>query len=327
MQGFQLCHSLGGGTGSGMGTLILTKLREEYPDRMISTFSVLPSQKVSDTVVEPYNATLSLHQLIENADSVVCLDNQALYDICASTLKMPSPQYGDLNHLVSQVMSGVTCSLRFPGQLNSDLRKLAVNLVPFPRLHFFQVGYAPLTSLSSRAFTPLNINELTSQLFDARNLMVQADPRKGKYLAASALFRGKVSSKEVDTAMSTVQNKNSQYFVDWIPNNVNSSICDIAPKGLNMAATFVANSTSIQAVFKRISLQFSQMLKRKAFLHWYLSEGMEELEFTEAEANVNDLVAEYQQYENVAVDSNTEGEHYEEGYAYNEGDEELAEQQ
>jgi len=327
MQGFQLCHSLGGGTGSGLGTLILTKLREEYPDRMLSTFSVLPSQKVSDTVVEPYNATLSLHQLIENADSVVCLDNQALYNICTNTLKMPSPQYEDLNHLVSQVMSGVTCSLRFPGQVNSDLRKLSVNLVPFPRLHFFQVGYAPLNALSAKNFTPLNINELTSQLFDARNLMVHADPRKGKYLSVSCLFRGKVASQEVDAAMASVQVKNSQYFVDWIPNNVNSSICDIAPKGLNMAATVVSNSTSIQAVFKRIALQFSAMFKKKAFLHWYLSEGMEELEFTEAEANLNDLVAEYQQYENASCDTHVEGEQsYEDGYAF-EGEEELAEQQ
>jgi len=325
MQGFQLCHSLGGGTGSGLGTLILTKLREEYPDRMISTFSVLPSQKVSDTVVEPYNATLSLHQLIENADSVVCLDNQALFNICTNTLKMPSPQYSDLNHLVSQVMSGVTCSLRFPGQLNSDLRKLAVNLVPFPRLHFFQVGYAPLTSPSAKSFTPININELTGQLFDARNLMVHTDPRKGKYLSVACLFRGKLSTNEVDISMSTLQTKNSQYFVDWIPNNVNSSICNIAPSGLNMAATVVSNSTSIQAVFKRISLQFSAMLKRKAFLHTYLAEGMEELEFTEAEANLNDLVAEYQQYESVSGDlHHADGEQYEDGYAF---EEELAEQQ
>jgi tubulin beta len=100
MQGFQLCHSLGGGTGSGLGTLLLSKIREEYPDRlpvviysililrMISTFSVLPSPKVSDVITEPYNATLSLHQLIENADSVVCLDNDALYDICSKTLKI-----------------------------------------------------------------------------------------------------------------------------------------------------------------------------------------------------------------------------------------------
>lgn len=37
-------------------------------------------------------------------------------------------------------MSGVTTCLRFPGQLNADLRKLAVNMVPFPRLHFFMPG-------------------------------------------------------------------------------------------------------------------------------------------------------------------------------------------
>jgi tubulin beta len=58
--GFQVCHSLGGGTGSGMGTLLISKIREEYPDRMMLTFSVVPSPKVSDTVVEPYNATLSV---------------------------------------------------------------------------------------------------------------------------------------------------------------------------------------------------------------------------------------------------------------------------
>lgn len=59
LQGFQLTHSLGGGTGSGMGTLLISKIREEYPDRIMNTYSVVPSPKVSDTVVEPYNATLS----------------------------------------------------------------------------------------------------------------------------------------------------------------------------------------------------------------------------------------------------------------------------
>jgi hypothetical protein len=100
------------------------------------TLSIVSSLQVSDTVVEPYNATLSVHQLVENADEVFCIDNEALYDICFRTLKLTTPTFGDLNHLVSAVMSGVTCSLRFPGQLNSDLRKLAVNIVPFPRLHF-----------------------------------------------------------------------------------------------------------------------------------------------------------------------------------------------
>ncbi|KAE8810820.1 Tubulin beta-5 chain [Hordeum vulgare] len=181
LQGFQVCHSLGGGTGSGMGTLLISKIREEYPDRMMLTFSVFPSPKVSDTVVEPYNATLSVHQLVENADECMVLDNEALYDICFRTLKLTTPSFGDLNHLISATMSGVTCCLRFPGQLNSDLRKLAVNLIPFPRLHFFMVGFAPLTSRGSQMYRSLTVPELTQQMWDSKNMMCAADPRHGRY--------------------------------------------------------------------------------------------------------------------------------------------------
>ena len=127
----------------------------------METFSVIPSPKVSDTVVEPYNAVLSFHQLVENSDESFLLDNEALYDICFRTLKLTTPTYGDLNHLVSAAMSGVTCCLRFPGQLNCDLRKIAVNLVPFPRLHFFMTGFAPLTSRGSQQYRALTVPELT----------------------------------------------------------------------------------------------------------------------------------------------------------------------
>ncbi|KAG6500499.1 hypothetical protein ZIOFF_040345 [Zingiber officinale] len=264
LQGFQVCHSLGGGTGSGMGTLLISKIREEYPDRMMLTFSVFPSPKVSNTVVEPYNATLSVHQLVENADECMVLDNEALYDICFRTLKLSNPTFGDLNHLISATMSGVTCCLRFPGQLNSDLRKLAVNLIPFPRLHFFMVGFVPLTSRGSQQYRALTVPELTQHMWDAKNMMCAADPRHGRYLTASAMFRRKMSTKEVDEQMLNVQNKNSSYFVEWIPNNVKSSVCDIPPKGLKMASTFIGNSTSIQEMFRRVSEQFTAMFGRKS---------------------------------------------------------------
>ncbi|CAG8807132.1 5168_t:CDS:2, partial [Gigaspora margarita] len=269
LQGFQITHSLGGGTGAGMGTLLISKIREEYPDRMMCTFSVVPSPKVSDTVVEPYNATLSVHQLVENSDETFCIDNEALYDICFRTLKLNTPTYGDLNHLVSAVMSGITTCLRFPGQLNADLRKLAVNM-----------GYRALT-----------VPELTQQVFDAKNMMAASDPRHGRYLTVSAIFRGRCSMKEVEDQMLAVQTKNSSYFVEWIPNNVKTAVCDIPPRGLKMSVTFIGNSTSIQELFKRISDQFTAMFRRKAFLHWYTGEGMDEMEFTEAESNMNDLVS------------------------------------
>jgi tubulin beta len=165
---------------------------------------------------------------------------EALYDICFRTLKLITPSFGDLNHLISATMSGITCCLRFPGQLNSDLRKLAVNLIPFPRLHFFMVGFAPLTSRGSQQYRSLTVPELTQQMWDVKNMMCAGDPRHRRYLTIQAMFRGKTS-------------------------------------------TFIGNSTSIQEMFRRVSEQFTAMFRRKAFLHWYTGEGMDEIEFTEEE--------------------------------------------
>ena len=97
LQGFQLVHSMGGGTGAGMGTLLISKIREEYPDRVMCSYSVFPSPKVSDTVVEPYNCVLSIHQLVEISDESLLIDNEALYDICFRTLKLTTPTYGEQN--------------------------------------------------------------------------------------------------------------------------------------------------------------------------------------------------------------------------------------
>ena len=163
-----------------------------------------------------------------------------------------------------------------------------------------------------------------------QNMMAACDPRHGKYLTVAAIFRGKMSMKEVDDQMMQVQNKGSRYcssfshathfnrslspshFVEWIPNNIKSSICDIPPSGLKMSGTFVGNSTAIQEMFKRVGEQFTAMFRRKAFLHWYTGEGMDEMEFTEAESNMNDLVSEYQQYQEATIDDENEFEDEEE---------------
>jgi tubulin beta len=122
-------------------------------------------------------------------------------------------------------MGGTSCGMRFPGQLNSDLRKLNVNLVPFPRLHFFMHGFAPLISRDSFEYTNLGVLELTRELFSGRgNMMCAADPRHGRFLTASALFRGKLSTKEVEEHVFSVYSKSTSNFVEWIPNNIQTAL-------------------------------------------------------------------------------------------------------
>merc|ERR1712176_1328561 len=289
-QGFQICHSLGGGTGSGMGTLVLLKLRDAYPDRILCTFSVYPSPKVSDTVVEPYNAVLSSHQLLGNADETFVIDNEALYNINHNILKNDQPTYSELNGLVAQATCGITASLRFPGKLNGDLRKLGVNLVPFPRLHFFLVSQAPLFKKEQSSKIKIDVKELRKQAYSARNFYSNVKSDDGKYLAASFVFRGNISTQVVDTEMEDLQKKNGEDFVEWIPNNVKTSIVITPPRTSDISATYVANTTALKGIFQRLATQFGAMYRRKAFLHWYKGEGMDEMEFQEADKNVRDLI-------------------------------------
>ena len=131
-----------------------------------------------------------INQFNFTGNSIQCeiLKHEVLISVVLSFL-------GDLNHLVSATMSGVTTCLGFPGQLNADLRKLAVNMVPFPRLHFFMPGFAPLTSRGSQQYRALTVPELTQQMFDAKNMMAACDPRHGRYLTVAAMFRGRMSMK------------------------------------------------------------------------------------------------------------------------------------
>jgi tubulin beta len=294
MQGFQVVHSIGGGTGSGMGSLLINRLRDEYQNRIINTFTVVPSPKVSETVVEPYNAVLSLKELIKGTDETIIFDNEALYDICRNTLKLSSPQLSDLNHLISMTMAGITTCFRYPGQLNTDLRKLYTNMCPYPALHFFLPGFAPLTTTSTfNQYSNYSVKHLVKDLFNSRHQMAAYDACSGKYLTCAAIFRGLVSSKDVEEAMVDIQRCNSDSFVNWIPNNIKTAICDIPPRGLCFSATFLANTTAITLSFNRLIEQFDSMFSKRAFVHWYTAEGMEEQEFIEAKESIVHLCEEY----------------------------------
>ncbi|KAB8215972.1 hypothetical protein BDV33DRAFT_227295 [Aspergillus novoparasiticus] len=290
LQGFQIIHSVGWGTGGGMGALLISKLRDEFPDRVITTFSVFPP-RVPDVVVEPYNVTLSINQLIEDCDATFCIDNQALVDTCTGTLGQCDPSHEDLNRLIAQAMSGVTACFRFPGQLNSDLRKLTTTMVPSPRLHFFTLGVSPLSRYTSE-FS--NIPRVTQQLFSSDNMTASGDEHITRSFSCLAIFRGKVSMAEIEAQLDNLRNKHSPKYMEWVPNDVRWTA--YLPHDYDMSGTLLSNSTSIEKMLSHASEQFSALYRRKAYMNPYSWNGVDEMDFVEAESNMNDLIEEYREH-------------------------------
>ena len=99
----------------------------DYSKKSKLGFTVYPSPQVSTAVVEPYNSVLSTHSLLEHTDVAVMLDNEAVYDICRSSLSIDKPTYTNLNRIIAQIVSSITASLRFDGALNVDLTEFQVS--------------------------------------------------------------------------------------------------------------------------------------------------------------------------------------------------------
>lgn len=128
LQGFLVFNAVGGGTGSGLGSLLLERLSVDYGKKSKLGFTVYPSPQVSTSVVEPYNSVLSTHSLLEHTDVAVLLDNEAIYDICRRSLDIERPTYTNLNRLVSQVM--ICILMRFIVNITNSVDSL----------NFFSVG-------------------------------------------------------------------------------------------------------------------------------------------------------------------------------------------
>ncbi|KAI3379435.1 hypothetical protein SNEBB_003696 [Seison nebaliae] len=308
LQGFLLFHSFGGGTGSGFTSLLMDKLSLDYGKKSKLEFAVYPSPRIASAVVEPYNSVLTTHTTLEHSDCAFMVDNEAIYEICNKNLDIGRPTYCNLNRLMAQVVSSVTASLRFEGALNVDLTEFQTNLVPYPRIHFPLTTYAPIISAEKAYHEQLTVNEITSACFDPRNQMVKCNPINGKYMACCLLYRGDVVPKDVNQSINQIKAKKNVQFVDWCPTGfkvgINSQPPTVVPGGdvakVERAVCMLSNTTAIAEAWAKLDLKFDLMYSKRAFVHWYVGEGMEEGEFTEAR---EDLAALEKDYEEVGMDS------------------------
>eukprot|EP00158_Paraphelidium_tribonemae_P003266 Partr_v1_DN26009_c0_g2_i3_m539 putative Tubulin is the major constituent of microtubules. It binds two moles of GTP, one at an exchangeable site on the beta chain and one at a non-exchangeable site on the alpha chain (By similarity) len=284
LQGFLIFHSLGGGTGAGFTSLLMERLSVEYAKKSKLEFGIIPSPQVSTAIVEPYNSVLTTHTTLQYSDVAFLVDNEAMYEICKNNLNVQRPVYTNLNRLIAQIVSSVTASLRFDGSLNVDLNEFQTNLVPYPRIHFPLCSYAPVISAEKAYHEANTVAELTNACFMPANQMVKCDPRLGKYMACCLLFRGDVVPKDVNTSIATIKTKKTVQFVDWCPTGfkvgINYQPPSVVPGGdiakAQRSVAMLSNSTAIAQAWSRLDRKFDLMFAKRAFVHWYIGEGMEE---------------------------------------------------
>merc|ERR1712025_528099 len=294
VQGFIVNHAVGGGTGSGLGALILERIAVDYRKKSKIGFEIYPAPNLSTCIVEPYNAMLSTHWLLDHTEVSIVLDNEAIYAICQKQLNIDRPTYGNLNVIISKVISSMTASLRFDGELNVDLGEFQTNLVPFPRLHFMTTALAPVIVTDKASHEAQSVREITDAVFQPAAMLVkytEFDPVEDKYMAISINYRGQIKSKEANSTVQWLKQNNKISFVEWCPTGFKIGLNEVpaaAVEGVIMAPAknnivMIGNNVAVSRVFtERITKKYDMMYAQRAFVHWYVGEGMEEGEFSEA---------------------------------------------
>ncbi|XP_055904630.1 tubulin gamma-1 chain-like [Eupeodes corollae] len=306
LEGFVLCHSIAGGTGSGMGSYIMERLADRFPKKLLQTYSVFPNQdEISDVVVQPYNSMLTLKRLTKSADCVVVLDNTALNRIATDRLHIENPSFTQINTLVSTIMSVSTTTLRYPSYMNNNMIGLTAPLIPTPQLHFLMTGYTPLTTEHDQTINvrKTTVLDVMRRLLQPKNMMVSMGPDKTNhhcYISILNIIQGEVDPTQVHKSLQRIRERKLAQFIPWGPASIQVALSRSSPyvqSSHKVSGLMLANHTGISSLFNRSLSQYDKLKKRGAFLDQFKREDMFKDDLAELDLSrdfVNNLALEYE---------------------------------
>eukprot|EP00758_Cryptobia_borreli_P004446 Tbor_TRINITY_DN4378_c0_g2::TRINITY_DN4378_c0_g2_i1::g.7749::m.7749/K10391/TUBE; tubulin epsilon len=307
LQTFVFMHSLSGGTGSGLGTRVLSLLEDEYPNVFRFSTVVIPSE-VSDVVTAPYNTCFSIRELIEHSDVVLPVDNDALATMAERSLaggrkgglssvcqmtggssegigrsqvrggngnyKVAQPTsntslpYDTMNAIIAQMLSNITCSIRYPGQLNMDINEITTNLVPYPRLHFLQSAISPLFSTKQSHTGTRQSDAMFMHCLESDHHLVHGDTKRSTYLAAALIARGPTVNI-ADVSKNICRMRQQMKMIHWNESGFKSAICSVPPVGHSQSMVMLSNNCAITSKLSAMRDSFDKLYRVRSHVHHY----------------------------------------------------------
>eukprot|EP00397_Hematodinium_sp_SG-2012_P012137 GEMP01012299.1.p1 GENE.GEMP01012299.1~~GEMP01012299.1.p1 ORF type:complete len:498 (+),score=96.95 GEMP01012299.1:122-1615(+) len=313
LQCFLLLHSLGGGTGSGVGSYILEMLEDQFPEVFRFVSCVAPA-KEDDVITSPYNAMLSFRSLINSAHCVLPASNDALIGMCnrmdsqlqgkgnkveprnANVMSDKKP-FDRMNSIVAEVLSHLTASMRFEGSLNLDLNEITMNLVPYPKMHFLLSSLSPLHVTKDVGALTRSFDQMFTDALSPDNHLVNVDPRGSIYMSTAFLVRAKAGAFGVADIIRNVTR--IKQHVRMLPFNEDSfkiSLCHSVPAGTPYSVLSLGNSCAMRGLFSQTTQGFMRLYTKKAHIHHY-TQFMEKSMFDDALEEVRDLCESYKEIE------------------------------
>lgn len=308
---FLINESLSGGTGSGFSAHLSIRLKDEFPKMLKINNSLIPSENISDIIVEPYNCLLSIDRLF--TESHVIYQNETLYEFCQNDLGIENPTYCDINYAISQVIS----SLASINDLNSLITNTTFNercniLVPFlsnirsPNRIIYNDLSAEIMLSKLR-----NFSELTSTLGGFIKYPTLAFKRDRLFDFYSLAFINKGINhfgfphiiNEIVEPKQFINYKKCFFIRNYPMKPIVDHEQHVGDVSHSSCA--LINIFTTQYTFKKIHKKFLSLYERKAFIHHYFAEGMEDIEFKSAEKGVKDIINHYKRFgENIVFYEN-----------------------